>query len=142
MTKSRQQRKPPNNNYDVHTSTPQDRSATITTVVRIVAGAFFIIASIGKFTKHAHEVEEFERFGVPIPEVSVYVAGIVELLGGLALVLGKATRIAALLLAANMVGAIATAGRVDGGPFHLGVAPALLLAMVYLLWTQRNQTQT
>jgi proteasome assembly chaperone (PAC2) family protein len=37
-------------------------------------------------------------------------------------------------LALNLVGAIATAGRVDGGTFHLGVAPAMLLAMLYLIW--------
>jgi putative oxidoreductase len=33
-----------------------------------------------------------------------------------------------------MVGAIATAGVVVGGPIHLGLAPALLVAMLYLLW--------
>jgi len=33
-----------------------------------------------------------------------------------------------------MVGAIATAGRVDGGSFHLGVAPAMLVAMLFLVW--------
>jgi putative oxidoreductase len=49
-------------------------------------------------------------------------------------VLGLFTRLAALLLAGDMIGAIATAGRVDGGSFHLGVAPALLAAMLFLLW--------
>ena len=33
-----------------------------------------------------------------------------------------------------MVGAIATAGVMDGGSFHLGVAPAMLVAMLFLLW--------
>ena len=33
-----------------------------------------------------------------------------------------------------MVGAIATAGRVDGGSFHLGVAPTMLVAMLFLTW--------
>jgi putative oxidoreductase len=53
---------------------------------------------------------------------------------GALLVVGLLTRPAALLLAFNLVGAIATAGRVDGGPFHLGVAPAMLVAMLYLVW--------
>jgi len=39
-----------------------------------------------------------------------------------------------LLLAGDMIGAIATAGRVEGGSFHLGVAPTLLVAMLFLLW--------
>ena len=57
-----------------------------------------------------------------------------ELLGGFLLVVGLFTRLAALILAVNMVGAIATAGRVDGGSFHLGVAPTLLVAMLFLVW--------
>ena len=68
------------------------------------------------------------------PNITVYVVGVVELIGGLLLVVGLFTRLAALLLAVNMVGAIATAGRVDGGSFHLGVAPTLLVAMLFLLW--------
>ena len=40
----------------------------------------------------------------------------------------------ALGLAGNMVGAIATGGRVDGGFVNLGLAPMLLVAMLYLVW--------
>jgi uncharacterized membrane protein YphA (DoxX/SURF4 family) len=59
---------------------------------------------------------------------------VVRVVTGALLVLGLFTRRAALLGALNLVGAIATAGRVDGGTFHLGVGPAMLLAMVYLVW--------
>jgi hypothetical protein len=34
-----------------------------------------------------------------------------------------------------MIGAIVTAGRIDGGPVNLGLAPALLAVMILLLWT-------
>jgi len=34
-----------------------------------------------------------------------------------------------------MVGAIAAAGPVEGGAINLGLAPALLLAMLFLVWT-------
>ncbi len=88
----------------------------------------------GKFVDHMNEAMDFKHYGVPLAEVTVYLVGVVELLGGLLLVVGLFTRLAALLLAANMVGAIATAGRVDGGSFHLGVAPTLLVAMLFLLW--------
>ena len=50
------------------------------------------------------------------------------------LVIGLCTRPAAAALALNLVGAIATAGRVDGGTFHLGVGPAMLVAMLFLVW--------
>ena len=33
-----------------------------------------------------------------------------------------------------MIGAIATAGVRVGGPFHLGVAPTLLVIMLGLVW--------
>jgi putative oxidoreductase len=60
--------------------------------------------------------------------------GAVELAGGAMLVLGLGTRFAALALACDMAGAIATAGRIEGGPVHLGLAPALLVMMLLVLW--------
>ena len=110
------------------------RAAYATTVVRVVSGVVFISVSSGKFVDHMNEAMDFKHYGVPLAEVAVYLVGIVELLGGLLLVVGLFTRLAALLLAVNMVGAIATAGRVDGGSFNLGVAPTLLVAMLFLLW--------
>ena len=70
----------------------------------------------------------------PSPDVAVSAVGVIELVCGLLLVVGLLTRPAAALLALTMIGAIATAGRVDGGSFHLGVAPTLFVVMVVLLW--------
>ena len=105
-----------------------------TTAVRIATGVLFITFSLGKFVDHAQESVDFDRYGVPAPEAATYLVGTLELVCGALLVLGLFTRPAAALLAANMVGAIATAGRVDGGTFHLGVAPAMLVAMLFLAW--------
>ncbi|MGQ0838229.1 DoxX family protein [Actinokineospora sp.] len=110
------------------------RAAVATAVLRIVTGLFFVLAAIPKFAAHDFELAEFARFGLPESSALVYLVGLLELGGGLMLVLGVGTRLAALGLAVNMAGAIATAGVKVGGPFHLGVAPALLLAMVFLLW--------
>jgi uncharacterized membrane protein YphA (DoxX/SURF4 family) len=60
---------------------------------------------------------------------------LVETIGGVMLVLGVFTRWAAAALAADMIGVIATAGRVDGGLLNLGLAPLLLVGMLVLLWT-------
>ena len=54
--------------------------------------------------------------------------------GGLALVLGLLLRPFALLLAGNLSVAVATAGPVEGGPVHLGLAPALIATMLALAW--------
>lgn len=85
-------------------------------MLRAVLGVFFLPAGLGKFTNHDAYVERFERwgFGAAAEEVAILV-GIVEVAGGLMLLLGVVPRLPALVLAGNMVGAIATAGRIDGG---------------------------
>jgi putative oxidoreductase len=103
-------------------------------VVRVVTGVLFVTFSSGKFVDHAAETADFEHYGIPAPEVATYLVGTLELVGGLLLVVGLLTRPTAAVLAANLVGAIATAGRVDGGSFHLGVAPTMLVAMLFLVW--------
>ena len=108
--------------------------AWFTTAIRLVAGALFVSFSTGKFTDHTAESVDFERYGLPWPDGAVYLAGTLEMLCGLLLVIGLLTRPAALVLAGNLVVAIATAGRVDGGSFHLGVGPAMLVAMLFLIW--------
>jgi putative oxidoreductase len=105
-----------------------------TTAVRIVTGVLFVSFSLGKFVDHARESADFDHYGIPAPQVTTYLVGTLELVCGVLLVVGLLTRPAAAVLAANLVGAISTAGRVDGGTFHLGVGPAMLVAMVFLVW--------
>jgi putative oxidoreductase len=109
-------------------------AAWIPTVVRVLAGVFFVSTGIGKFTDHAQEVADFRGFEVPWPDVAVPVVGTVEVVGGILLVVGLLVRPAAFVLACNMVGALATAGRVEGGSFHLVYGPTLLVLMVFLVW--------
>jgi putative oxidoreductase len=103
-------------------------------VVRMVGGAVLLGFSFGKFFRHQAEQAAFERYGIPFSDAATYLVGSLELVGGLALVVGLLVRPFALALAGNMIGAISTAGRIDGGPVHLLLAPALLLGMVFLLW--------
>lgn len=104
------------------------------TVVRVAAGIVFVLFSFGKLLRHAEEAAAFERYGIPLADAAVVLVGLLELGGGILLVLGLLTRPAALALAGNMAVAIATAGRIEGGPVHLGLAPALLAAMLLLVW--------
>ncbi len=103
-------------------------------MLRLAAGGIFVSFSFGKFLRHSAEVGAFERYDIPLPELTVYLVGTLELGGGIALILGLGVRPVALALAANMAGAIASAGRIDGGAVHLGLAPALLIAMLVPLW--------
>jgi putative oxidoreductase len=110
------------------------RASAAAMVVRVGAGAILIGFGQSKFVHHAKETRAFRRYGLPAPEVFTYAIGTVELVGGILLVLGLVTRLVALGLAGNMVGAIATGGRVDGGFVNLGLAPLLLVAMLFLVW--------
>jgi putative oxidoreductase len=92
------------------------------------------VFGVYKFTDHARETESFETYGLPSPSLFAYAIGVLEVAGGLCLLAGFLTRPAAALLAGDMVGAIITAGRVEGGAINLALAPALLIGMLILLW--------
>jgi putative oxidoreductase len=103
-------------------------------VLRLASGAIFAGFGLSKFSHHAREARAFARYGLPEPGTFVYATGTLELTLGLALLLGLLTRPVALGLAGNMVGAIATGGRVDGGFVNLVLAPILLVAMLFLVY--------
>ncbi len=109
-------------------------AALVPLALRTAAGCVFLGFGVGKFARHDEEAGAFDRYGLPWPDTFTYAIGVVELGGGTLLLLGLLTRPAALMLAGNMVGAISTGGRVDGGPVHLGLAPALLVTMLVLVW--------
>jgi putative oxidoreductase len=114
---------------------PRDGAAAwFAAVVRVVAGVAFVLFGIGKFADHMKEAADFDNYGVPLPDIAVWVSGTIEVVGGALLVVGLLTRLAAAALAVNLVVAISTAGVMEGGSFHLGVGPTLLVAMLFLLW--------
>lgn len=103
--------------------------------VRWASGAIFVVFGIGKFSDHAHEVESFDSYGLPAPDAFVYAVGGLEIIGGALLLAGLLTRLAALLLAGNMTGAIVVSGIGEGEILpSLTLAPLLLAAMLFLVW--------
>lgn len=68
-------------------------------VGRILLALLFIPAGVGKLTGFAGTVAYTASAGVPLPQVAVALALVVEIVGGLALLLGWQTRWAALALA-------------------------------------------
>jgi putative oxidoreductase len=103
--------------------------------VRLGAGVVFVLFGAGKFTSHASEVDSFHTYGLPSPDAFVYAIGAIEIVGGMLLIAGLATRLAALVLAGDMVGAISVSGIGEGEAISLTLAPALLVGMAFLLWT-------
>lgn len=102
--------------------------------VALVTGAIFVVAGLAKFVLNGWELDAFHRFGLPVPQAWVIAAGIVETGGGLLLLLRRHVAVVALLLAATMAVATGVSGFGAGDVIpSLTLAPALLLAMVYLL---------
>jgi putative oxidoreductase len=104
--------------------------------VRLLTGAVYAGAGTPKFFAHGWEAGHFRTYGLPAPDAFVYLIGAIEILGGLALIAGIAVRPVALVLGAVMVGAIVTSGIGQGEWIpSLTLAPALLIASLYLAWT-------
>jgi putative oxidoreductase len=72
----------------------------------------------------------FSHGGIPLPAVSAVVVTLVEFLGGLALLLGLGTRIAAALIAIDMLGAIVFVHGKNGFTLPNGYEYALTLLVV------------
>jgi putative oxidoreductase len=102
-------------------------------VARVAAAAVFIAFGVAKFTNHESEAASFETYGLPEPGAFAYAIGVLEIGGGLLLLIGLLTRLTALALAGDMVGAIVVSGIKEGEIISLTLAPALLVVMVLLL---------
>ena len=80
----------------------------------------------------AGTAKSFEGLGIPLPTLNAYAAGSAECFGGLLLILGLATRPAALVLAAVMAVAIVTAHPDAFSLQNNGMEYALTLGVVSL----------
>ncbi len=80
-----------------------------TILIRLVVGGVFLSEGIQKFLfPAALGVGRFVKIGIPAPEVMAPFVGVVEIAGGLMLLAGLLTRLAAIPLIVDMLVAIAT----------------------------------
>jgi putative oxidoreductase len=90
---------------------PKGRSrGEVLRVVRLLSGGVFVVFGLGKFINHGSELASFKSYALPAPEVFVVAIGVIELVGGVLLIAGRLVRPVAVVLAADMVGAIAVSG--------------------------------
>jgi len=82
-------------------------------LMRCALGVIFLYYGYGKLVSEAESNAQFFR-QLGLPSYASYATGIVELFGGCLLILGLFTRIAALMLAAVMAGALWKVGFVKG----------------------------
>jgi len=78
--------------------TASNASATIL-LGRILLSVIFLLSGFGKLTAIAGTAGYFGSLGLPMPTATAIIVGLIELLGGLAILVGFQTRIAAWVLA-------------------------------------------
>ena len=84
--------------------------------LRVVIGLVFLMHGSQKLLSLASTAAFFDSIGIPIAQVAAALVTALEILGGVALILGWFTRLVAALLAIDMAVAILTP-RMDGGFF-------------------------
>ena len=90
-------------------------------VLRVTVGFMFFSGAVAKLGDLGKFTAMFVSLGIPAAQVLAPVTAMVELVGGVALMLGLGTRLVSLVLAGDMVGALIT----DIGPNLAQKYPAL-----------------
>ena len=109
-------------------------------LTRLVMGQAFFLTGRGKIENLAGVAQFFTDLGIPMPELNAAFVSRLEYYGGIALVLGLLTRLAAAALASTMVVALATADkqgflealRMTGDQGLTDVVPFVYL--LFLVW--------
>ncbi|AZO38976.1 MAG: DoxX family membrane protein [Mesorhizobium sp.] len=74
-------------------------SSTTILLGRILLSVIFLLSGFGKLTAISGTAGYFGALGLPVPTVTAVLVGLIELLGGLAVLIGFQTRIVAWVLA-------------------------------------------
>jgi uncharacterized membrane protein YphA (DoxX/SURF4 family) len=78
-------------------------------LIRLIVGGVFLSEGVQKFLFPAElGVGRFTKIGIPSPEIMAPFVGVVEIVGGLLLLVGLLARLAAIPLIINMLVAITT----------------------------------
>lgn len=103
-------------------------------VARFTLGVLFLSTGWGKVHGLDRVTQFFTELGIPAPGFNAHMVSFVELIGGALLIVGLASRLAALPLIASMAVAIVTAQReqIHGLPDLFGLVEWTYLAL--LLW--------
>jgi putative oxidoreductase len=81
------------------------QNSIVILISRVFLAILFILAGWGKLTGLEGTAQYFGAIGLPMPSVTAVLVGLVEFVGGLAILIGFQTRIAAIVVALFTIGA-------------------------------------
>jgi putative oxidoreductase len=84
-------------------------ASALTLAGRVLLSIIFILAGFAKLTAISGTAGWFASIGLPLPTVTTVVVGLVEVVGGIAILVGFQTRIAAIVLGLFTLAATAIA---------------------------------
>jgi putative oxidoreductase len=112
--------------------TEPNRFATALLLVRVVVGIAFVLHGAPKM---AHASTWMDAMPHHPPAILQEAAAVAEFVGGLLLIVGLATRVAAALIAVDMIVAIAIVHLPDHAPLVTSHGESMELPLVYLFGT-------
>ncbi|WP_343314832.1 DoxX family protein [Brucella sp. BE17] len=80
-------------------------NGAVTLVARILLTILFIPSGFSKLTAISGTAGYFANLGLPLPTVTAVIVGLIEFVGGIAVLIGFKTRVAAILLGLFTIGA-------------------------------------
>ncbi|GAB03960.1 DoxX family membrane protein [Gordonia amarae] len=100
-------------------------------VARVILGYIFVMHGWQKLSTNGIDATKgmFDQMGVPAPDLAAYYATWVELIGGVLLIVGLALPLVAILLIADMIGAIFYA-HIDHGLWSMNGGYEFPLALI------------
>jgi uncharacterized membrane protein YphA (DoxX/SURF4 family) len=102
-----------------------------------LSGLVFIPAGLVKVVFYHWELRAFQNFGIPAASVMEPIVGVVETVGGVLLLKRILVGPTAFVLAVIMLVAFVVGGLIHASPIPSDtLAPALLVAMIYLISTE------
>jgi uncharacterized membrane protein YphA (DoxX/SURF4 family) len=106
--------------------------------LQLVTAAVFVMASVPKLTADPRAVAGFELMG--LGTAGMYLVGVLELLGAVALLVPALCGLAALAQVALMIGAVTLTAIFVGVNSVLLVPGAVLVVVAVLAWARRRRT--
>jgi uncharacterized membrane protein YphA (DoxX/SURF4 family) len=111
--------------------------------VALICGLIFVVAGLAKFVFYHWELHAFRDFGIPMAGAMEPLVGGLETIGGVLIASRVLIVPTAFVLAVIMFVAFLAGGIIHGSPIPSDtLAPALLLAMIYLMRVDHNASSS